>query len=75
MTTARDLARIEKQRKLAALLREKADAEDAGIDSERKKNWEWTIEENDAWERKLKKKARRADFEFHGEVPFSLPRG
>jgi pre-mRNA-splicing factor SYF2 len=43
-----------------------ADAEDRGEDAERRKNWEWTIEENDAWEKKLKRKARRADFEFHG---------
>jgi pre-mRNA-splicing factor SYF2 len=34
---------------------------------ERAKNWEWTIEENDEWEKKRAKKARRADFEFHGK--------
>ena len=66
MTSARDLARLEKQRKLAAVLREKADAEDRGVDTERKKNWEYTVEENDAWEKKLKRKKGRADFEFHG---------
>jgi pre-mRNA-splicing factor SYF2 len=33
---------------------------------ERRKNWEYTIEENEAWEKRLKRKARRADFEFHG---------
>lgn len=65
-TSARELARLEKQRALAATLREKADAEEMGVDTERKKNWEWTIEENDAWEKKLKRKKRRADFEFHG---------
>jgi pre-mRNA-splicing factor SYF2 len=48
MTTARDLARLEKQRKLAAILRHKADVEERGIDTGRKKNWEYTIEENDA---------------------------
>lgn len=67
MTTARDLVKLEKQRKLAAILREKADAEEKGLDTERKKNWEWTIEENDAWEKKLKRKKGRADFEFHGK--------
>ena len=64
--TARDLARLEKQRKLAETLRAQADAEDAGEDVAREKNWEWTIEENDNWEKKLARKARRADFAFHG---------
>lgn len=62
------MARLEKQRKLAEMLRIKADAEDRGEDVERDKNWEWTIEENDEWEKKLARKARRADFEFHGAL-------
>ena len=33
---------------------------------ERTKNWEYTIEENDEWERKKRRKERNADFEFHG---------
>jgi pre-mRNA-splicing factor SYF2 len=48
------------------MLRTKADAEERGEDVEREKNWEWTIEENENWEKKLARKARRADFEFHG---------
>ncbi|EIN14570.1 mRNA splicing factor SYF2, partial [Punctularia strigosozonata HHB-11173 SS5] len=63
--SAREAARLERQRKLAETLREKADAEDRGEDIERIKNWEYTIEENDAWEKKQARKARRADFEFH----------
>lgn len=69
--TARDAARLEKQRKLAEVLRAKADAEENGEDVTRSKNWEWTIEENDSWEKKLAKKARRADFEFHGATLLS----
>lgn len=65
---ARDLARLEKQRKLAEVLRSKADAEERGEDAERQKNWEWTIEENEEWEKKLARKARRADFEFHDDA-------
>ncbi|KAJ3978268.1 hypothetical protein F5890DRAFT_1479500, partial [Lentinula detonsa] len=65
--TARDAARLEKQRKLAETLRQKADAEERGEDIDRAKNWEYTIEENDAWEKKLARKKRRADFEFHGK--------
>jgi len=67
---ARDVVRLEKQRKLAETLRLRADAEERGEDVERQKNWEWTIEENEEWEKKLARKARRADFEFHGTVFF-----
>ncbi|KAN0125277.1 Pre-mRNA-splicing factor syf2 [Lactarius tabidus] len=67
-SAARDLARLEKQRKLAEVLRSKADAEERGEDVEREKNWEWTIEENEEWEKKLARKARRADFEFHDDA-------
>lgn len=45
--TARDAARLERQRKLAEMLRTKADAVERGEDVERQKNWEYTIEEND----------------------------
>ncbi|KAJ7132314.1 SYF2 splicing factor-domain-containing protein [Mycena epipterygia] len=68
--SARDAARLEKQRKLAETLRTKADAEERGEPDavERAKNWEWTIEENDYWEKKKARKARRADFEFHDDA-------
>ncbi|EIM87466.1 mRNA splicing factor SYF2 [Stereum hirsutum FP-91666 SS1] len=66
--SVRDAARLEKQRKLAEVLRTKADAEERGEDVERLKNWEWTIEENDEWEKKLARKQRRADFEFHDDA-------
>lgn len=65
-TSVRDAARVERQRKLAETLRSQADAEARGEDAERAKNWEWTVEENEEWEKKLARKARRADFEFHG---------
>ena len=68
--TARDAARLERQRKLAEILRTKADAEGRGEDVERQKNWDYTIEENDEWEKKLARKRRRADFEFHGDSFF-----
>ncbi|KAI5994468.1 SYF2-domain-containing protein [Pisolithus albus] len=66
--TARDMARLERQKKLAEMLRTQAEAEERGEDIERAKNWEWTIEENENWEKKLARKARRADFEFHDDV-------
>ncbi|OAX31259.1 hypothetical protein K503DRAFT_814208, partial [Rhizopogon vinicolor AM-OR11-026] len=39
-----------------------------GEDVERQKNWEWTIEENENWEKKKTRKARRADYEFHDDA-------
>ncbi|KAI6126635.1 SYF2-domain-containing protein [Pisolithus sp. B1] len=66
--TARDMARLERQKKLAEMLRTQAEAEERGEDIERAKNWEWTIEENENWEKKLARKARRADFEFHDDA-------
>ncbi|EKM56685.1 uncharacterized protein PHACADRAFT_253948 [Phanerochaete carnosa HHB-10118-sp] len=66
--TAREAARLERQRKLAETLRLKADAEERGEDIERAKNWEYTVEENDEWEKKQARKARRADFEFHNDA-------
>ena len=64
--SVREAARRERQLKLAETLRERADAEERGEDVERKKNWEYTIEENDEWEKKKRRKERNADFEFHG---------
>jgi len=66
--TARETARLERQRKLAEVLRTKVEAEERGDDVERQKNWEWTIEENDEWEKKKARKARRADFAFNDDA-------
>jgi len=64
--TARKVAQIEKQRRLAGILREKVDAQENGVDVERTRNWEYSIDEDQEWQKRLEKKARRADFEFHG---------
>jgi len=69
--TAKELQRLEKQRKLAQTLRLKADAEENGEDLERKKAWEWSIEQNDRWEAKKAEQAIRGDTNFHGE--FTVP--
>ncbi|KIJ07902.1 hypothetical protein PAXINDRAFT_173205 [Paxillus involutus ATCC 200175] len=66
--TARDAARLERQKKLAEMLRSQAEAEERGEDLERSKNWEWTIEDNENWEKKKARKARRADYEFHDDA-------
>ncbi|WVQ78922.1 hypothetical protein IAT38_001014 [Cryptococcus sp. DSM 104549] len=59
--TAKELQRLEKQRKLAQTLRLKAEAEENGEDLERKKNWEWSIEDNERWEKKLDEKKAKQD--------------
>ncbi|KAF9225025.1 mRNA splicing factor SYF2 [Gyrodon lividus] len=66
--TARDTARLERQKKLAEMLQSQAEAEEKGEDIERSKNWEWTIEDNENWEKKKARKARRADYEFHDDA-------
>ncbi|KAF9238128.1 SYF2 splicing factor-domain-containing protein [Melanogaster broomeanus] len=66
--TARDLARLERQKKLMEILQSQAEAEANGEDVERSKNWEWTIEDNENWEKKKARKARRADYEFHDDA-------
>lgn len=48
------------------------ESEERGEDVERAKNWEWTIEENEEWEKKLARKKRRADYEFHGQSSASI---
>ena len=59
-TTAREAARREKQLRLVETLRLKQEAEERGEDVERKKNWEWTIEENEEWEKRRRRKERNA---------------
>lgn len=63
--TAKEVQRLEKQRKLAHTLRLKADAEASGEDLERRKAWEWSIEQNERWEKKLSEQAERSDTNFH----------
>ncbi|KAG8914488.1 hypothetical protein FRC00_013086 [Tulasnella sp. 408] len=63
--TARDMARQEKQRKLAETLRQRLDAEERGEDVDRKKNWEYTIEENDEWEKRQARKKRSLVYADH----------
>ncbi|TIA87064.1 hypothetical protein E3P99_03425 [Wallemia hederae] len=54
----------EKKEKLADALQEKKRAVEDGEDVERAKNMEYSIEDNDKWEKKQKQKARNAKFEF-----------
>ncbi|KAL7340250.1 SYF2 splicing factor-domain-containing protein [Rhodotorula toruloides] len=62
--SARTLARLERKRQQAEAMGEKQRAVETGEDLERKKNWEYSIEDNEKWDKKQAKKARRADFSF-----------
>ncbi|KAF8710605.1 SYF2 splicing factor, partial [Rhizoctonia solani] len=66
--SVKEAARLEKQRRLAETLRESMDAEERGEDMERRKNWDYSIEENDEWEKRKARKGRRADFQFHDDA-------
>ena len=59
--------RLEKQRKLAQTLRLKAEAEETGEDLERKKAWEWSIEQNERWESKMQESKEKGETLFHSE--------
>ncbi|KIM27800.1 hypothetical protein M408DRAFT_329751 [Serendipita vermifera MAFF 305830] len=66
--TAKEMMRLEKKRQLAETLREKVEAQETGEDLERKRNWEYSIEEDEEWTKRMEKKKRRADFEFHDQT-------
>lgn len=65
--TAKELQRLEKQRRLAQMLRTKAEAEENGEDLERRNAWKWSIEQNERWEKKQEESAERGDATFNGE--------
>ncbi|BGP53917.1 hypothetical protein JCM8202_006110 [Rhodotorula sphaerocarpa] len=62
--SARTLAKLERKRQQAEAMGEKARAIETGEDLERKKNWEYSIEDNERWDKKLARKERRADYSF-----------
>lgn len=66
--SARTLAKLERKRQQAEAMGEKARAIETGEDLERKKNWEYSIEDNERWDKKLARKERRADYSFTGQL-------
>ncbi|TIB67015.1 hypothetical protein E3Q24_04294 [Wallemia mellicola] len=66
--TSRNQIRVaqkqEKRDKLADAIQEKKRALEGGEDVERSKNMEYSIEDNERWEKKLKDKARQSNAEF-----------
>ncbi|WWC86031.1 uncharacterized protein L201_000902 [Kwoniella dendrophila CBS 6074] len=65
--SAKELIRLEKQKNLAKALRIKLNAEETGEDLERRKNWEYSIEDNERWEKKLEEQKIKQDTHFHNE--------
>ncbi|PKS11952.1 hypothetical protein jhhlp_001248 [Lomentospora prolificans] len=55
------LASLQRKHAIASHKLVKADIEEAGGDFERKRAWDWTVDESESWDRRMKKKAARRD--------------
>ncbi|KAI1331287.1 SYF2 splicing factor-domain-containing protein [Xylariaceae sp. FL0255] len=55
------LTALNRRRDVAAHKLLKAETEDGGQDFERKRAWDWTVEESERWDKRLKKKAAHRD--------------
>jgi len=60
-TDPSQLTALNRKRDVAAHKLLKADTEEAGEDFERKRAWDWTIEESERWDRRVEKKKRNRD--------------
>lgn len=60
-TDPRELSKLQRLRSEAEFKLAKADAEEEGEDFERKRAWDWTVEESEKWDRKLEKKKRHVE--------------
>ncbi|KAI1819116.1 SYF2 splicing factor-domain-containing protein [Xylaria intraflava] len=55
------LTALHRRRDIAAHKLLKAETEEAGEDFERKRAWDWTVEESERWDKRVKKKAAHRD--------------
>ncbi|KAH9811099.1 SYF2 splicing factor-domain-containing protein [Melampsora americana] len=62
--TAKEIARLERKKAQAIALGQRTEATEAGEDLERKRNWQYSIEDNERWDKKLKQKKSRGNHEF-----------
>lgn len=60
-TDPSQLTALHRKRDIAAHKLLKADTEAAGEDFERKRAWDWTVEESEKWDERLAEKARRKE--------------
>jgi len=63
-TSIKESARLDRKRKQAEMLGSAAEALETGEDLERKRNWEYNIDDVEKWDKKMKRKDTRAQFEF-----------
>ncbi|KAI4597064.1 Pre-mRNA-splicing factor syf2 [Pestalotiopsis sp. 9143b] len=64
------LTALQRKRDTAAQKLLKAETEEAGEDFERKRAWDWTVEESERWDKRVKKRAAARDnaaFRDYGE--------
>lgn len=62
-----ETARLNRRRSEAEFKLAKADAEDDGEDFERKRAWDWTVEESERWDKRVEKKKKHVeDVAFQG---------
>ncbi|EGG03526.1 uncharacterized protein MELLADRAFT_38010, partial [Melampsora larici-populina 98AG31] len=62
--TAKEISRLERKKAQAIALGQRTEATAAGEDLERKRNWQYSIEDNERWDKKLKQKKSRGNHEF-----------
>lgn len=55
------LTALHRRRDIAAHKLLKAETEEGGEDFERKRAWDWTVEESERWDKRVKKRAARRD--------------
>ncbi|GAO18905.1 uncharacterized protein UV8b_02768 [Ustilaginoidea virens] len=60
-TDQAQLAALQRKQDIAAHKLLKAEVEDAGEDFERKRAWDWTVDESEKWDKRKKKKAAHRD--------------
>ncbi|KAH0607510.1 uncharacterized protein H6S33_002544 [Morchella sextelata] len=56
-----ETSRLNRRRAEAEFKLAKADAEDEGEDFERKRAWDWTVEESERWDRRVEKKKKHVE--------------
>ncbi|KAL7923925.1 SYF2 splicing factor domain-containing protein [Trichoderma austrokoningii] len=77
-TNPSELTALHRRHAIASHKLLKADTEEAGEDFERKRAWDWTVDESEKWDKRMKKKAAHRDNnafqDYHQEANKSYKR-
>ncbi|GFP53908.1 hypothetical protein ACSS6W_001544 [Trichoderma asperelloides] len=77
-TNPSELTALHRRHAIASHKLLKADTEEAGEDFERKRAWDWTVDESEKWDKRMKKKAAHRDNnafqDYHHEANKSYKR-